>query len=1662
MHATSTLRWQHALDQGSSSESEPDSDDAHAPAHYHAHSSGINAYDPGVDVDGSPGGMHALSAIRMFLPDGEITTPAAERYELCPHTGLQFGKHPQVSPADRQHFKDMVMGLFDSAFAKDMNDLPGYNGDLGPVQIQVISDKVVFSRPRKQSQLEKEIADKKCTEMRDAGIIEPAPRGKYASCATVAAKKASDGTWSDSRYCIDYRQINQITSPHNTRFPLADEIFQELGDCQYFTKLDMRSGFFQLKLHEDTKPLTAFWWNGALWQYNRAPFGLKQLPQMFQERIDYELHKHGLSEFTKAFLDDVLIVSRTFEEHCEHVRQVLEMFIAVGLKAHPDKSLFCSDTVEYLGFDVSRSGLTPNEAKVRALLDMSYPRNLDELRSALGKLNYYSCFCESYSALCRPLLDLLKKGAKWEWDTMVHGIAFDRVRNEIATPGKALQRFDPDKPIFVHSDFSNVGLGAVLAQHDHMGREAMVACISRSLNKHESNYSSYKGECLAAVWAVKMFKHFLHGKQFTLVTDHQPLKWLMGSATLEGAHARWACILQEFDFDIVHRPGSENANADALSRMPLQNTADRTGARLDHDKSQHVVHATNMLSQQHSVPHPVQTQGPPDRMGTRYTVQLDTRPQTASVTRAVKQGVVLYEPFGGLCAGLEALLRNNITVHRYIYSDISPAAQAVARHRITALQQQYPDLLSRTTIHGAFTTLPMDVTQCTSDRLHAAGACRGEQWVVIAGPPCQDFSPAGNNKGFHGKRSHTLHACMQLIGMLQQLQTATPPLYIIENACMQHNFNSAYIREHVYPAVCAGLGSPITFDAAQCGSFAHRLRNYWQNFAPADTLSRIIDNLHIPHAPVDHVLDRDRFSAPVERNDTWPYYPANRIGFLRVSMPTLVAYPMSRAFRFPHSPGSIFDAGSRTYTEPNVEERERMLGYSTGATAAPGLTLAERHTITGNCIDQSALSYLIHFGLCHSRRGAPPFTRVHAAHHFAQQNITLPETPPLPTHALGSDVAAYAAILPMVHTAVAVQPAGGAVNAGLEEPAAPNHPELAFASNKRLCRKAQEQDKDIHHDAHTLEFLRTGRMPANLTPAQMKRVTARARRYRLVPGDNSTVHRIMHNGATRIVPAPPDRRGIIEQAHVTSGHFGIRRTLHLMLADYWWQGIWQDVTRAVNDCKVCDRVKASFNACTTELQPLPIMGLFYRWGVDLCGPFPETKRGNRYVMVMIEHFSKTLVLEPLPSKESKHTAYAFEHGVLGRFGSCAELISDNGSEFMGELQTLCVSHFIDHRTTSANHPQADGLAERAVQTVKRSIRRHCEDTKQADIWDRHLNFLSLGYNCSKQASTNVSPYQVLYAREPQFPSPALSQRMAIPVKLEDPQAAEELVLRGEYLKRLMPTIANNLAIAQHRDKLRYAQIRSGTYLPMVRKFTIGDFVYVRNNNVISTLQVSARQIVARILELRESGVVILQGKCGQTMSTHVSNIAPCHLPHLDGTIDPDLAIPPADHPCEVCRMPDAEEVMLLCDWCNTGWHTYCLEPPLADVPEGDWLCPHCVKAGVTTRQLQQARSTRAQPAAPDDRNPEARMDSLMHAIFANATKRSKDTAAAAFDGCIVSKRVAKRGKVHNVWGTVQFRGADKRPKYFHVCYDDNTSEILTMRGLKNRHPLPKGTPKPAH
>lgn len=582
------------------------------------------------------------------------------------------------------------------------------------------------------------------------------------------------------------------------------------------------------------------------------------------------------------------------------------------------------------------------------------------------------------------------------------------------------------------------------------------------------------------------------------------------------------------------------------------------------------------------------------------------------------------------------------------------------------------------------------------------------------------------------------------------------------------------------------------------------------------------------------------------------------------------------------------------------------------------------------------------------------------------------------------------------------------------------------------------QRRDIWCDPQLLDLVLSGSLPDGLHVSVVKVLQRRASSYRV--DASGTLHRRMADGSLRIVPSPDDRERLVRSMHERTGHFGEKRTAQLLLTQFWWYGLFGDVNRVCRSCQLCRRVNASFNARSAELQPLPIMGLFYRWGVDLCGEFLRTPRGNRYVMVCVEYFSKHVELIPLPDKKPETTAYAFLSQVLSQFGSCAEVVTDQGTEWRGSFDSLLESCFIDHRTTAPNHPQADGLAERVVQTIKRALRKHCEQSADVRGWDEGICWIALGYRCSPQASTGFSPYELLYARRPVVP-PAIVQSLHAPLCFDSAElAAESLLQRAKHVQRICPEAFGNLLIAQHRDSLRYAMVRSGSFQPTLVKFFPGQFVYVQRPSQSNTLQVRARPEILRVVAVNPGGAVTLQGKCGRTVQQNVENLAPCFLPNIDPTIDATLAYVSSDHPCEVCRFVNRADKMLLCDNCNTGWHIDCLVPALPGVPAGVWLCPYCVAAGVDLAEVEarQAANQQAKDSAPADIAP----------LFSLNRRRMVAEAESMHGRWLVYPLPGPAKSKVPTWGVVEYLGEQVYPRCLRIHYPTGVQHDVTLRTVR--------------
>lgn len=1543
------------------------------------------------------------------MPDGAQHLLPHVKFTKDKINGWTFGNHSDFTPEHNVKLQSLLRE-HRSAFAFTLADLKNpYNGADGDFKLRLKHKEPIVAPVRRKSLREQEILAVKGGELRDADIIEEVPSDNpYASETTCPSKKDENGNWVDSRLCMDLRPLNDATETDNYGFHTAEDLFTKIGMYSkrrmIYTKLDMRSGFHQIPVAVEDRHKLAFRWGSKLWAWKRMPFGAKNASAKFQRVMDTEIRLAGLEHCCVAYIDDVLIFSSSPEEHLQHVEAVLRMLEKVNLRAHPDKSIFATEVVEYIGHYISPMGISPQDVRTAAIRELKAPKSVSDLRSVLGFCNYYRQYAPHYSEIARPMLELTKKNQPWQWG-QAQETAFEQIKDELCKNGKVLRYFDPSRPIHLFTDWSKNGISGVLSQTDADGNEYIVTCISRSLNNHERNYSSYEGELLAAVWAIKSLRFYLHGLHFKVVTDHHPLVTLMRSNTLVGKQARWALSLQEYEFEVLHRPGVKHANADFPSRYPRDSTADHTGARLDEDPAVaaqvalahiiadagpvtcsrlsvclhsalqaphmdarplhshvlsvesllepnlhelvstadacmdlggrawlesyliHVLQATPLLH--HTPVNTARSASATDVPPGAYSI--DTTPVDADFFHAAwlhteadepAQGIVMLELFGGICAGLEMALKGGAHIRRYFYVDNDPVVSKVAAQRIKDLHARYPQQLPLRAIKHTF-LLPQDVRlidEVALRRIHAH-TNPSQHWLVVGGWECQDLSPAGRGRGLQGERSSTFYDLVRVVSLLQSMRTYTPLAYLIENVPLHLNFRSEAVRVHDNLQVQSVLGMPITVDAAQFGSRAHRLRSFWTNLADTAHLSTVLSLVQRPEGVlVNDVLDPHRTAQPILRNQRVPFYQCP----LRVdpvtgyapmpALPTFVSYYGSRAYR-DGARGMVFDFQSSQWEEPNADEKERCMGYLTGTTVAPGVTELQRHDIIGRCMDGNTMFMLW---------GATSALALlqESAHkcrwweELTSSNLVLVDKDSVEQPHL-------------VLAASAQQP--NEIFAQLADQIHERHVTIDSSSSH----------KDIWEDHHVMAYLKAELPVAAYADKEKKRILKRASLHEWKRGK---LYRITAAGRRLEVPPPAEREAIILVTHEESGHFGVKRTISLLQNSFFWTGLYAQTAEVLKRCVACRKVEATFKHDSAELHPLPLEGLFYRVGVDLFGPLPDSQ-GYKYCMVMVEYFSKHIELAPLKSKTAKETAKAFLMHYIARFGACAEVVTDQGTEFKGEFQALLDKCLIDHRTTSANHPQADGLAERAVQTMKKAIRKYV-DSQPANSWVQHLPWILLGYRASKQAASKMSPYFMLYGREAVIP-PAIMQRWEQPLQFDESaqeEAARLVLERAELMKHNIAMAMDNLRIAQHRDTLRYAQVRSGAYRPKLRKFEVGDFVWVRTPTQ-NTLQTGVRSEVLRVKEVKPSSVLVLQGKCGGTTERHASQCAPCHLAGIDPTIDPLLARPAIDHPCQLCNFFDRPDMMLLCDHCGDGYHTDCLN--LNKVPSGFWTCPKCREVGVT-------------------------------------------------------------------------------------------------------------------
>ena len=399
--------------------------------------------------------------------------------------------------------------------------------------------------------------EKYLKEQLDAGVLVPSTSA-WASPVVLVRKK--DGT---VRWCCDFRKLNEVTVKDAYPLPRIDMCLDALGSAQYFSTMDLQSGYWQLQVDKEDQHKTAIITKYGLFEYAKLPMGLCNSPSSFQRCMEMILR--GLQWKTLLiYLDDIIVFSATVEEHLDRLGDVLKLLRTAGLKLKPAKCNFLNQEVLFLGHIVGAQGIQPNPQLVAAVKEWKEPCSVKQVQQFLGLCNYYRRFVYRFSEIAAPLTHLTEKKTAFQWTSDCQ-TAFDELK-EALCEAPILAYPSSVGQFIVDTDASNIGIGGVLSQVQN-GKERAIWYASKKLSRAQRRYCVTRRELLAVVVFLQEFRHYLLGQEFLLRTDHNSLRWICNFRAPQGQLARWLEVISQYNCKIVHREGKKHGNADALSRQ---------------------------------------------------------------------------------------------------------------------------------------------------------------------------------------------------------------------------------------------------------------------------------------------------------------------------------------------------------------------------------------------------------------------------------------------------------------------------------------------------------------------------------------------------------------------------------------------------------------------------------------------------------------------------------------------------------------------------------------------------------------------------------------------------------------------------------------------------------------------------------------------------------------------------------------------------------------------------------------------------------------------------------------------------------------------------------------------------------------------------------------
>ena len=493
---------------------------------------------------------HEVSEVTMVPPKVDVTDPNARIKDV---------QHENLTKEQQEKFDAFIQRNLD-IFAKSEFDIGKCN--LMKAKIETTTQDPIRKKPYRTPFAYRDEVKRQINEMLSHGLVTPS-QSDYASPILCVKKKSGE-----TRMCVDFRSLNQITKKYSFPMPNVDDIFTSLSNARYFSNLDFIKGYYQIELSEKSKPKTAFIVaDMGLFQYNFMPFGLCNAPSIFQACMSKLLN--GLNSFATAYLDDVVIWSESFEEHLDHLGQVFDRIRKANMKLKRNKCEFFKEQINYLGHVITNKGeIKVDPDKVKVIANLKAPTCVRDVRAFLGMCSYYRRFIPGFANIAKSLTGLTRKHSQFVWNHE-HQKSFEQLKQALITQ-PVLKLPEMGKPFQLFVDASDKAIGCLLTQEDNDTYKP-VSYASHQLSSTQLRWSTIEKECYAILFGIEKFRPFLEGTHFNVYSDHNPLKFINSVDNKNAKLQRWATKISAYGATIHFIKGKDNVQADFLSRLNPEN-----------------------------------------------------------------------------------------------------------------------------------------------------------------------------------------------------------------------------------------------------------------------------------------------------------------------------------------------------------------------------------------------------------------------------------------------------------------------------------------------------------------------------------------------------------------------------------------------------------------------------------------------------------------------------------------------------------------------------------------------------------------------------------------------------------------------------------------------------------------------------------------------------------------------------------------------------------------------------------------------------------------------------------------------------------------------------------------------------------------------------------